>query len=469
MSECEGGNFMSHVNFDFLTQSLFFGPQLELGFSSVSDAELKKELQQYREYVLLNFEEIKREICENPQKIAVTIESFSQRPKEKILKQLALYVDNVVISDPLFEMTEEINDATKAMNQYLDIKDQEKLDRGALVDALKYMKDSTLLVACNYVKYVPISYLHEAPLQVPLTYDKDRFGKSIPESIMELLRKNVKVYNLVTKNGKMYVEMEKKLTKGTGLWIEFPECNSMSGEFVQYYRPEIVKCDDSTRTVVAKMTIPEQISQYEFDNWLDQSVNRACLQLYQDTYKELALASSMNTMYLTQSVLRAQLMAQEMETISTRSKIANMALKLDVPVLENSKIQDIISIRNDYGESFRNFRVGLGGELLQLSGIKDEEQLKQKLQEVTYEINEVYINQINREMSSLVKSFGFDVMVTMASLIANVYAGQNNMLSAAGAMGALYGIGSGMKDSLKLFSNIKTNPGFFLWKLNKRK
>lgn len=358
---------------------------------------------------------------------------------------------------------------TKAMNQYLNMKEQEKLDRDALVDALKYMKDSTLLVACNYVKYVPLSYLHEAPVQVPLTYDKNRFGKSIPESIMELLRKNVKVYNLVTRNGKMYVETEKKLTKGTGLWIEFPECNSMSGEFVQYCKPEIVKCDESTRTVVAKMSIPEQISQYEFDNWLEQSVNRACLQLYQETYKELVLASSMNTMYLTQSVLRAQLMTQETKTTSTRSKIANMALKLNVPVWENSKIQDIISIRTDYGESFRNFRVGLGGELLQLSGIKDEEQLRQKLQEATYKINEIYINQIDQEIRSLVKSFGFDAMITMASLISNVCAGQNNMLSAAGAMGAFYGVGSGMKDSLKLFSNIKTNPGFFLWKLSKRK
>lgn len=52
--------------------------------------------------MLSNLEEIRREINENSQKIAVMIEFFAQRPKEKILKQLALYVDSVVISDPLF-------------------------------------------------------------------------------------------------------------------------------------------------------------------------------------------------------------------------------------------------------------------------------------------------------------------------------------------------------------------------------
>lgn len=253
-----------------------------MGFSSVSDAELKRELRRYRGYVLSNLEKIRREINENSQKIAVMIESFAQRPEEKILKQLALYVDSVVISDPLFEMTERINDATKEMNKYLNMKNQERL------------------------------------------------------------RKNVKVHNLVKKDGEMYVKMEKKLVKGTGLWIEFPECNSMSGEFVQYCKSEIVKCDDVTREVLCKMSFPEEISQYEFDNWLEQSVNRACLQLYQDTYRKLLLASSMNTMYLTQSVLRAQLMAQETEP-SIRSQITNMALKLEVPVLENSKIKILLA------------------------------------------------------------------------------------------------------------------------------
>lgn len=82
--------------------------------------------------------------------------------------------------------------------------------------------------------------------------------------------------------------------------------------------------------------------------------------MYDETFQEVYLASRLNTMYLTQSTLKAQLLSKEMGKQSVDSHIANMALRLDVPVLENSKITDIISIRNDYGESFANFRTELG-------------------------------------------------------------------------------------------------------------
>ena len=95
---------MSHINFDFLTESFLFGYGLEDNFSALSDYELEKELNRYREYVISNMGEICREIIFDSRKIAVTIESFSERPREELLKQLALYVDVVTISDPLFEL-----------------------------------------------------------------------------------------------------------------------------------------------------------------------------------------------------------------------------------------------------------------------------------------------------------------------------------------------------------------------------
>ena len=106
---------MSHINFDFLTESFLFGYGLEDNFSALSDYELEKELNRYREYVISNMGEICREIIFDSRKIAVTIESFSERPREELLKQLALYVDVVTISDPLFELTEKKSNSTKVM------------------------------------------------------------------------------------------------------------------------------------------------------------------------------------------------------------------------------------------------------------------------------------------------------------------------------------------------------------------
>lgn len=188
---------MSHINFDFLTESFLFGYGLEDNFSALSDYELEKELNRYREYVISNMGEICREIIFDSRKIAVTIESFLERPREELLKQLALYVDVVTISDPLFELTEKKSNSTKVMAEYYGMNSDNTIDREQLVAALKYMKESTILVVCNYVKYIPISYLHEAPMNVPITYDANNYSKSLPQPIMDFLKKNVQVHNTV--------------------------------------------------------------------------------------------------------------------------------------------------------------------------------------------------------------------------------------------------------------------------------
>ena len=101
---------MSHINFDFLTDSILFGSNLEDDFEALNEGILREELARYREYVLENFNEIKKEVIMDNRKITVTIESFGKRPDNNILKQLALYIDCVLIADPLFSFTEEKNE-----------------------------------------------------------------------------------------------------------------------------------------------------------------------------------------------------------------------------------------------------------------------------------------------------------------------------------------------------------------------
>lgn len=455
---------MSHINFDFLTESLLFGSGLEDKFTELSDYELEKELNRYREYVISKMEEIYREIILDSRKIVVTIESFSERPSEDLLKQLALYVDVVAISDPLFELTEKKSTSTKAIAEYYGMNSDEHIDRERLVAALKYMKGSTILVVCDYVKYIPISYLHEVPTNVPLTYDANNFSKSLPQPLMEFLKNNIQVHNTIRTSDGLRVEFDKPLTKGTGLFIHFPDCGYKSGEIVQYQESEVVYWDEKNERATFRLSTPESISQDTFNIWVDQAVNQVCLHMYDKTFQEMYLASALNTMYLTQSALKAQMMSIEMGKQSVDSKIVNMALQLDVPVLESSKIGDIISIRNDYGESFANFRTELGQKLLHLSNIKDDERLANELQEVTYAINEIYINQIKQETRSLIRSLGIETTIATGSLITNSMMNGNNMLSLIAATVAAIG---GIKDSVKLFGDVRAKPGYFLWKLNR--
>ena len=96
--------------------------------------------------------------------------------------------------------------------------------------------------------------------------------------------------------------------------------------------------------------------------------------------------------------------------------------------------------------------------------IKDNEQLENELQEVTYAINETYINQINRETRSIIRSLGIETTIATGSLLTNSMMSGNNMLSLIAASVAAIG---GIKDTVKLFGDVRERPGYFLWKLNK--
>lgn len=161
----------------------------------------------------------------------------------------------------------------------------------------------------------------------------NNFSKSLPQPIMEFLKKNVQVHNTVRMDGGLRVELDKPLTRGTGLFIHFPDCGFKNGEIVQYQESEVVDFDENTRRATFRFFTPDNISQDTFNIWLDQSVNKACLHMYDETFQEVYLASRLNTMYLTQSTLKAQLLSKEMGKQSVDSQIANMALRLDVPVL----------------------------------------------------------------------------------------------------------------------------------------
>lgn len=162
------------------------------------------------------------------------------------------------------------------MTEYYGMNSDNTIDREQLVAALKYMKESTILVVCNYVKYIPISYLHEAPMNVPITYDANNYSKSLPQPIMDFLKKNVQVHNTVRMDGGLRVELDKPLTRGTGLFIHFPDCGFRNGEIVQYQESEVVDFDENTRKATFRFFTPDNISQDTFNIWLDQSVNKAC-------------------------------------------------------------------------------------------------------------------------------------------------------------------------------------------------
>lgn len=454
---------MSHVNYDFLSESILFGKDLENNFASIDENVLKRAIRGYREYVLSHKNEIILETLGDRKKVSVTIESFGHYPKEELLKQLALYIDSVFIADPVFELTPERREMDDVMSVYMGMKEKDVLDKDKLAEALKYMKKNTSLVVCNFVKFVPITLLHEVSEYVPIRFDKDNFKNCLPSEILSFLRKHIVVHNLEPCPDGLRVLSEEPLKKGTGLYIFFPECKERSGEVVRYMQMNHTTICDESGKMVVELEIPDSISDMEFRIWLHQSINAASKQLYDETYKELCYAQELHSMYMTRSQFKADLLTKGITNNSVQSKIANLVLELDIPVFQNISLDNIMEIRQNYGESFKNFRSELGNKLIHLNGIEDDRQLMAELDAVSYEINETYINSINREISSLKRSLGMEIAILTGTLLSSYATGGMTLVGAAAATIA------GIKDSNKLFGDIRQNPGFFLWKIEKKK
>lgn len=176
---------MANTAFDFLTESFLFNDRyIEDNFRKVSEQELLLELQKYQEYIQVNYPTIVEETHSNS-KLNVSIESAGKLPNEKLLKQLALYMDRIVISDPVFEFTPTKSNSHAPMSKLMGLNSREEIDRIRLAQNVKYMKWTTPLVATQFVKYMPISLIHEAPKELPIYYSPNNFSDDLPKEIFD--------------------------------------------------------------------------------------------------------------------------------------------------------------------------------------------------------------------------------------------------------------------------------------------
>ena len=149
---------MGSVIYNFLADSLFFNENnLENDFANESEERIQQELQNYRNHCIKNYGELIKEIVERDSFLKVF--SSSEETSLGLLKQTALYVDQFIIQDPLFKLTEMTSEISNVTAQYLGYNNSGYIDRKALKQAALFLKDITPMVAVDYVKIFPLSYL----------------------------------------------------------------------------------------------------------------------------------------------------------------------------------------------------------------------------------------------------------------------------------------------------------------------
>ncbi|MCG9968390.1 hypothetical protein L9W92_10025 [Pelotomaculum terephthalicicum JT] len=456
---------MSNIMYDFLTESpLFCDRNLENEFSDTSDEEIKKELQSYREYILRNIDDIQGEAGCNKEELSVLMQSFqSYLPNDKLVKQHALYFDKLIIDDPIFEMTVTQGNMSKAMNQYLGFSSDETIDKKKLVRNIEYMKKCTPLVAGQFVKFFPLSILHEPPKDIPLYYSKNYFADDLPKEIMEYFKDKAFVNSVKKAKDGWHITSGQALEISRGIEVNFRGHNSPVGYTYMLFKTEVVSFDEQTGLAQFRNWLPDEPpTEAEFNRWVYQSINRSAIRLFQDVFTELIYSGKLGSSYLTISSFISELINLKYKTDDNLENfLSNIIMQIDLPIINDCPVEKLMDIRNKDGEAFYNFRTELRKQLRELRFIDDRDVLRKKIENVSHELMEVQVNEINKKISHLKKAFLADLIILGASLLPVIQTGGYSLYTAAIALA------KGYKDILDYSSAVKQNSSYFLWKLTK--
>lgn len=463
---------MSNILYDFLTESFLFKDELiENKYHNISEAELKKELALYRQYVLKNIEVLFHDINDGFNNTTVFSEMYSTKLINiNLLKQCSLYVHKFVVDDPLFRLTERVDKGIPIgdhLNEYLGFQNNQGMNRIELVDSIKYLKSLTPGIVTGYIKMIPGSFMHEPPKEIPLTYSTNYFSDVRQKEILDFFREHAIVSPLKKIDGGFRILSKQQLKPCRAINIEFKDHLELIGKVFFLMESKVISKDDETRTVRLIQTLPEEApSKDYFDAWVFQSINQTANHFCIQIENELSLSARLKAMYLTQSSFVDKLLRLNFEeSSSVRDKIQvnslQHLLKLQLPVIENATFGEVLSARYEDGEVFYNFRNELERKFNDLRSIQTEEELTVKLENISHELTELHVDNIERQTTKLRNKFFRNSAIILASLAGAVATNGFSILGAAIAAGQGYNSFREYKDA------VKQNPAYLLWKISK--
>jgi len=455
---------MGSQTFDFLTDSFLFKDALiQSQFSTVTELEIQKELNRYRDFCLSKQSELEQEILISESDLNVI--SDVEMPDLNLLKQNAFYVNQHVINDPLFSIGNEENEVSKAMNFYLG-SDSKKLSKSTLTKIVTYLKQLTPMVVADYVKLLPVNIFLEPPEQLPILYSENLFSDVLPSSLIRFFYDNTVINSLERAKGNpSFIRLE-ELKPGREIMIRFNNHTDRGYGYI-LLESEFEPLDEQEGQFKAVMTLPDNPPDLDtFSNWVNQSFYLSSKKAYDEVFERSLIANRFGASYLTESRFVFDLLSQ---FFSTKNDIptntANVLLNIELPFLEKIDVSALMEIRMNYGEEFQNFRLYLDKQFRDLRLVKDPNELKLKAENALHELNDVQIQAINQKVRQIRRSVALDAVVLVGGLLAAV---QTGPWSIAGLAAAATTAARGYKPFVDYSSQVRQNPAFFLWQALKK-
>lgn len=460
---------MGSKSYSFLAHSLFFNDyQLAEEFKSCADDELEKELASYREFIIKHYSELHQEIHQVQSELKVFNPNLTL--SRALLTQTALYLEQFILPDPLFALTDRKDSIGETTANYLGYSPSERVDRRAVAKAARFMKDMTPMVAGNFVKFFPLSYYFERPKAIPLRLPVDYDNNVLPAPLLEFFRTHAEVNSMRRLPDNEGWQVESGLQLGRGILVEFrgdeANRNDTYSKLYHLFETEFVSYDEATNMAQMRYTLPDTPPARElFDAWVTQSINTTAGHYYDRTFTEVSIASNLGSSYLCNSPFKSELLGRNSQaaTAPIHAFTAEQLLNVTLPFAERIDITRLMEVRQHEADTFTNFRLELEKQFRELRTLTDPTQLAAKRENIFHELNNVQAEKIRQKMVSAKKHLGLNVALAFGGL-AGVFATSGFSLLAS-AIAA----GKGYKDYLDYKDKVKDNPAYLLWQAVKPK
>lgn len=209
--------------------------------------------------------------------------------------------------------------------------------------------------------------------------------------------------------------------------------------------------------------IPDEPPREElFEAWVTQCINQVSGVAYAGVVADIVTAAATGSMMLTDSELVSDLLELRVtQNGRLREDLANLAMRFELPFMDNLAVADVMRIRQFEGEAFQNYRLELQRQLRDLRGIESEEELARRLEDVQHEIAEVQVRRVEQEIGRLRRDLFREAAIGAASLVTMV---PTQGLSLAGLLLAMR---EAVKSGLDYVDVVRRDPSYFVWRLRR--
>lgn len=450
---------MGTIPYNFLVDSVLFNDkEIDNSYDSLSDNEIDKVLQDYREYCLKNISEMTSEITRN--KSSLKVLSSLEKTHFDTLKQSALYFDQFIIYDPLFKFTQIENETSKVITKYLGF-DKKGINRKELVSTVKFLKAITPMIAADFVKILPLSYNFEPSKNVEVNIPINYYAEILPSEILEYFKNKAIVKSMDQVNGAWRILDKNDLTPG--LFITFDNLNENTGSIFHYFEQVVDETEDPTKYLSRIKLAKSPMDKSIWDAWVFQSVNSSAKAVFDKIYIENLIANELKATYLTDNIFTTDLLINNLsakETVETSS--ATQFMNLELPFLDNVDIDKLMTIRLNEADIFTNFRIELERQFRELRLINDPKEIKLRQENILHELGDIQLKKINQKLAYLKQKGFVDAVLLIGGLGGVVQTAGWSLLST--ALAAV----SGYKTYQEYKEKIVDNPSYLLWKVVKK-